>query len=99
VRAGLGQRQQAQLGEAAGAARCRGTAEALLERRGIGQVDGGAVQADQPAAAIPGTWRLGRGERARHAGERLFQRGGAETGSRLGDGRLVGQGRLGSLQA
>jgi hypothetical protein len=58
----------------------------------VGQVDGGAVQADQPAAAIPGTLGAGLGERARHAGEQLLERGGPEPGSCLGDGRLVGQG-------
>ena len=60
----------------------------------IGQVDGGAIQAHQALAAIPGTLCARLGERARHPGEQLLERCGPEPGSRLGDGRLVGQGEI-----
>jgi hypothetical protein len=86
VRAGLGQGEQAQLGKAAGAARGGRAAEALVQRRGIGQIDGGAVQADQSMAAIPGPGRAGLGERACYALEQLLERVGAEPGPCLGDG-------------
>ncbi len=54
VRAGLGQAEQAQLREATGAAGGSRPAEARLQLRGVGQVNGGAVQADQPTPALQG---------------------------------------------
>ncbi len=59
-----------------------------------GQVDRGAVQADQPAAAVPGARRAGLGQRAGHAREQLPERVGAEPGPGSGDGGLAGQARV-----
>jgi hypothetical protein len=57
--ADLGQRQQAQLRKAALSAGSGRAAEALLQIRRVRQIDRGAVQADQPAATIPGAGRVG----------------------------------------
>ncbi len=99
MRAGFRQREQAQLGKAAGAARGSRAAEALHQSRRVGQVDGGPVQADQATAAVPGARRAGLGTGPRHARKQLLERVGAEPDACLGDGGLVGQVRGGPGQA
>ena len=91
MRARLGEGQQAQLRKAALAARGWRTAEALHEFGRVGQIDRGAVQADQPAPAIPGAGRVGGGKRRGNARKQRLERGRTEPGAGPADGGLVSQ--------
>ena len=71
--AGLQQRQQAQLRKAAAPARGRGTAEVLLQRRQIGDINGCPVEADQPATLVPRARCSRIGQRPGETAEQLTQ--------------------------
>jgi hypothetical protein len=96
VGAGLGQRQQAQLGKGALPARGGGPPEAGDQVGGIGQVDGGAVQADQPAAPEEAARQTRLGERPGDATVQFGQRSRSQAAPGLGDRGLGGESEAGA---
>jgi hypothetical protein len=86
----LHQRHQTQLRKPARPAGSARSAVAVFERRRVGQVNRGAVDADQAPPLIPGPGRARLGQGPRHRGIKLAQRFRPQPGAGLGDGRFAG---------
>src|SRR5215213_9167736 len=83
VRAVLDQRHEAELGEGALATAGLRTPEGVAVLLGVGDVEAGTVQADQPPLSIPGTPRRGRRHGLYHLLVEQVQRLRAQARARL----------------
>ena len=89
VRAVLDQRHETQLGESARAAAGLGTPEGGAVLLGVGHVQAGPVQADQPPLTVPRALGGGHRDRPRHPLVQATQRRLAQAGAGLRDAALA----------